>query len=387
MWSYHWPPEFSGAALQARRLSHVLRGRGWEVWALVSTGDHARVAETEDDGLRVVRVPRSRLRRFTPMALQTLWRYSRALRARRHEFDVLHLHTAYMDAALGATLAQWWGKPCIVKNTLPGVDLQQYGHGLWGRWQKRALDSAGAFVGASPAAADELVRIGIPPEKIHRIPNGVDTEHFYPSEPGERPALRAKLGLHPEGRLILNHSGLTARKGTDALVEAFAIEAARDPHLQLALVGPWERDGQPLEGDAPSWLPNLRRRIGELGLTERIHMPGAQSNTVDWLRAADAFAFPSQNDLLPNSVLEAMATALPIVTWDVPFAQALLREGESGLLVKPGDVEGFAGAIAQILSDPDQARRLGTAARKSVCEVYSLDRVATAYEELYQSLS
>jgi glycosyltransferase involved in cell wall biosynthesis len=292
-----------------------------------------------------------------------------------------------MDAALGATLAQWWGKPCIVKNTLPGVDLQQYGHGLWGRWQKRALDSAGAFVGASPAAADELVRIGIPPEKIHRIPNGVDTEHFYPSEPGERPALRAKLGLHPEGRLILNHSGLTARKGTDALVEAFAIEAARDPHLQLALVGPWERDGQPLEGDAPSWLPNLRRRIGELGLTERIHMPGAQSNTVDWLRAADAFAFPSQNDLLPNSVLEAMATALPIVTWDVPFAQALLREGESGLLVKPGDVEGFAGAIAQILSDPDQARRLGTAARKSVCEVYSLDRVATAYEELYQSLS
>jgi glycosyltransferase involved in cell wall biosynthesis len=116
-------------------------------------------------------------------------------------------------------------------------------------------------------------------------------------------------------------------------------------------------------------------------------MPGAQSNTVDWLRAADAFAFPSQNDLLPNSVLEAMATALPIVTWDVPFAQALLREGESGLLVKPGDVEGFAGAIAQILSDPDQARRLGTAARKSVCEVYSLDRVATAYEELYQSLS
>ncbi|MBN1477293.1 glycosyltransferase family 4 protein [Candidatus Sumerlaeota bacterium] len=386
MWSYHWPPAFSGAGLQARRISLRLARRGWRVWALTTSPEVRRVTEIDDEGLRVVCVPQSRLRRFTPMALQTIWRLRRAMRRRQGDFDILHIHSAFLDAALGSSLAHRWGKRCIVKNTLPEVDMSVYGRGLWGKWQRRCFQTVGAFIGASPAAADELLRHGLPPKRIHRIPNGVDTDHFRPPEEGERRALRESLGLPPDARLLINHSSICARKGTDVLVEVMGLLRDRHPDLHLALVGPWERGGVPIENGHPDWFPDLRSRVAELGLTARIHFPGSQTNTDEWLRASDVFVFPTLNDLLPNSLLEAMATALPIAAFDVLCTQALLQHGESGLLTPPGDADALARSIEEILANPDLAEPMGEAARQHVSEAYSLDAVVTAYERLYLSL-
>jgi glycosyltransferase involved in cell wall biosynthesis len=386
MWSYHWPPDYSGAGLQARRLSRELARRGWPVWALASSATHRRVTEADDDGMRVVWVPRSRGRRFFYLAAQTIWRYRGALRRRRREFDILHVHSAFLDAALGATMAHRWGKGCLVKNTLTSVDLVHCGHGLWGKWQRWAFQHVGAFVGPSEAAADEFLRVGLPPEKIHRIPNGVNTQVFHPPQGGERAALRAKLGLPPEAEIAINHSALAVRKGTDTLVEAMGLLANHRPALHLALVGPWERDGQPMEGDSPEWFPRLKRRIAELGLERRVHIPGAQSNVEEWLRAADVFTFPTVNEGLPNSMLEAMATGMPVVAFDIADFQGVLSDGESGLLAPPGDTRAFADRIEAVLDSPALANRLGAAARAHVQEVYSLDQVVSAYERLYMGL-
>lgn len=387
MWSYHWPPEYSGAGLQARRLARALAARGWHVWALTSTGETGPVTETDDEGMRVVRVPRSRARHFKAVAAQTIWRYWRALGRRRRDFDLLHVHSAYLDAALGATLARRWGKACLVKNTLAGADLAHWGQGLWGKWQRWAFQSVGAFVGPSREAAGEFAAVGLPRRRVHHIPNGVDTAVFHPATPGERRSLRGKLGLPGEARLVLNLSALTPRKGTDLLVEAMGRVASRHSDVHLALVGPWERDGKPLEGATADWLPALRRRIAALGLEERVHIPGAQSNAPGWLRAADLFAFPAVNEGLPNAVLEAMATGLPMAAAAIAPLEGVAIDGENALLAVPGDAAALAAALDRLLSDAGLAARLGAAARRHVETSFSLDRVVGLYENLYGSLA
>lgn len=387
MWSYHWPPDYSGAGLQARRLGRLLAQRGWPVWALASSAAHARVTETDDEGMRVVWVPRVERGRLLTVAARTIARYARALARRRGEFDILHIHSAFLDAALGATLARLWGKGCLVKNTLTGVDLAPFGHGLWGRWQRWAFGSVGAFVGPSQSAADEFIQVGLPAARVHRIPNGVDTDLFRPAAPGERDALRARLGLPAEARIALNLSAITARKGTETLIEALARLAPRHPDLHLALVGPWERAGRPLEGDAPEWFPRLRQRIAALGLADRVHIPGAQPNAPEWLRAADLFVFPAVNEGLPNAVLEAMATGLPVVACDIPTLREAVRPGETGLLAPAADAAAFAATMERVLTDAALGGRLGEAARGLAVREFSLTRVVEAYERIYHALT
>lgn len=386
MWTHHWPPEFSGSALQCKRLSHLLLSRGWDIFVTISSPHHTRFAETVEDGLRLVCIPRSRMKRLSLLAIQTRSRMRRGIEMHRSEFDILHSHSAYLDAAVCAWVAKRLRKPCIIKNTLPGVDLSQIDQGHWGKFQRRSFQTVNAFIGASPAAAEEFETLGFDKEKIHRIPNGVDVDLFHPPERSERAELRTTLGLPSDARILINHSSITKRKGTDMLIEALGKVAGDHPDVHLVLVGPWERDGGPLEGDTPDWFPSLKERVGELGLENRVHMVGAQSNTFDWLRAADVFLFPSLNDLLPNSVLEAMATGLPIVAWRVPFAEAMMKDGESGLLVEPNNIDGFASAISQVVADGEKAGAIGAAARQRAIDRYSLNYVAECYENLYMEL-
>jgi glycosyltransferase involved in cell wall biosynthesis len=387
MWSYHWPPEYSGAGLQARRLALALTARGWSVWTLTCASHVERLTETDGGGLRVVSFPRPRSRSFKVEAARTIWRFWRALRPRRGTFDILHCHSAHFDAALAASCAKRWGKRCLIKNTLVGADLAQWGQGIWGKWQQRAIPTAGAFVGPSREAADEFLRAGLPPERVHHIPNGVDTAEFRPAaQDGERRALRARLGLPPDARIALSLSAIMPRKGSDLLAEAFARVAPEHADLHLALVGPWERDGHPLEGTTADWFPNLRQRIASLGLAGRVHFPGRQSNAEEWLRAADLFAFPAVNEGLPNALLEAMATGLPIAAADIPPLAGVVADGETALLAKPGDVDSFASVLGRLAADAALAARLGASARAHIEAAFSLDRVVRAYEELYLSL-
>lgn len=186
---------------------------------------------------------------------------------------------------------------------------------------------------------------------------------------------------------MLNLSALTPRKGTDLLVEAMGQVASRHSDVHLALVGPWERDGKPLEGATADWLPALRRRIAALGLEERVHIPGAQSNAPGWLRAADLFAFPAVNEGLPNAVLEAMATGLPMAAAAIAPLEGVAIDGENALLAVPGDAAALAAALDRLLSDAELAARLGAAARRHVETSFSLDRVVGLYENLYGSLA
>src|SRR5262249_55422618 len=161
---------------------------------------------------------------------------------------------------------------------------------------------------------------------------------FRPASPADRAALRARLGL-PEASLVATYTGRLLRgKGLEALLDAFAVAAARRPAAHLVLVG--SGGGQMLSVE-----DELRRRASDADLAGRVTFAGRVDAVEDSLRASDLFAFPSEFEALGISLIEAAACALPAVGARTGGIVDVIEEGGSGLLFQPRDTGGLAAAL------------------------------------------
>lgn len=207
------------------------------------------------------------------------------------------------------------------------------------------------------------------------IPSGVDTEIFRP-RPDTRDATRARLGL-PSGPPIIGTVGrLEVRKGTDVLLEAAAALRKKGlPEVRVVVVG----DG-PLRDE----LPALAAR---LGLADQVFMLGDRSDVHEVLGALDLFVLPSRTEGMSNALLEAMATALPVVATAVGGNPEVVAAETTGVLVPPDNSTAMAEAIARLLASPDAAARLGVAARAHVVDRYSAPAMVRRLEAVYAAVA
>jgi glycosyltransferase involved in cell wall biosynthesis len=198
------------------------------------------------------------------------------------------------------------------------------------------------------------------------IPNGVDTTVFAPRDPA---TARGVLGLPGAARVVVFVADDVSqpRKGLALLVEALAGVASRD--LCLVSIG----SGRPA--------------LGETGIPHR-HLGRVEHR---WLSlvysAADLYVFPSLQDNLPSTVLEAMACGVPVVGFGVGGVSEMVRHGETGLVVEPGRVEALGSAIGELLDDTGRRRAMAEACRRVVEAEYSLERQVQRYSELYESIT
>jgi glycosyltransferase involved in cell wall biosynthesis len=172
------------------------------------------------------------------------------------------------------------------------------------------------------------------------------------------------LGIAPEALVVACVGGLDPVKNHAVLIEAFARVLAQRPDGALLLIG----DG-PIRND-------LERQAAPLG--DRVRFLGHRDDVPDLLRAADVYAQVSQTEGFSNAVLQAMATALPVLVTAVGGNVELVTE-QTGRLVAPGDVEATARALAALMDDPALRRRLGEAARRRVVEQGSQQAMVEAY--------
>lgn len=207
------------------------------------------------------------------------------------------------------------------------------------------------------------------------IPSGVDTEIFRPRADA-REATRARLGL-PSGPTIIGTVGrLEVRKGTDVLLEAVAeLRKKGLPEVRVVVVG----DG-PLRDE----LPALAAR---LGLADQVFMLGDRSDVHEVLGALDLFVLPSRTEGMSNALLEAMATALPVVATAVGGNPEVVAAETTGVLVPPDNSTAMAEAIARLLASPDAAARLGVAARAHVEDRYSAPAMVRRLEAVYAAVA
>ena len=219
-------------------------------------------------------------------------------------------------------------------------------------------------------------RIGVPDRKNQLIHNGVDTERFHPPAAGK--SFASGLPFHADDVVIGTVGRVQDVKNHLGLIDAFVLLRERLPsmkgRLRLAIVG----DGPLLDA--------LRRKAADAGIADFVWLPGARSDIADIMRGFSVFALSSIAEGTPVTILEAMATGLPVVATRVGGIPEAVAENSSGLLVPPSDPSALAAALARYCEDPELARRHGRAGRERVERQGSIAAMIAAYAGLYDTL-
>ncbi len=220
-------------------------------------------------------------------------------------------------------------------------------------------------------------RIGIAPARITQIYNGVDTARFARPNPRTRASLPA--GFAPEGTFVVGSVGrVQPVKDHATLLRAFAALSAEAPALaaQARLV---------IVGDGPS-LVALRTLAATLSIEAATWFAGNQADVPELLRAFDVFVLPSLNEGISNTILEAMATGLPVVATAVGGNVELVDDA-TGMLFTAGDDAALARALGRYLADTELRAAHGRNARAVAVERFSLPAMVAGYQGVYDALA
>nr|WP_246197972.1 glycosyltransferase family 4 protein [Solidesulfovibrio aerotolerans] len=234
----------------------------------------------------------------------------------------------------------------------------------------RFLWRGAAHVVANSQGLAALARTSAGATPIAMIPNGVDTARFAPAPgPVGAPQDGPAAGSGPMQLLFVGR--VVQQKGLDVLLNALAL---LPPGLDYRLT---------LVGDGPL-RPALVEQAARLGLAGRVRFAGwaSREDMPAVLRAADVFVFPSRDEGMPNAVLEAMASGLPVAATRISGNEELVLDGQTGFLVPPNDANALAVVLARLLGDRALGRRLGAAGRERVVGEYSWHSVAQRYAAL-----
>jgi glycosyltransferase involved in cell wall biosynthesis len=297
------------------------------------------------------------------------------LRHGRH-FDVWHVHQYGYHSVLAVALGKLLHRPVVLKLTSSaamGIE-KSMGSGIAGRALGFLHRRVSACIATSDETRDEASRFGVPPERIHLIPNGVDGRQFRPANREEREAARRALGLHCE-RLVLYVGRLSPEKNPLGLLDAWAAvdTKAREGAL-LALVG-----------DGPDW-DQVHARAQAKDLAGSAYLAGGRSDVATWYRAADVYVIPSLREGLSNTMIEALASGLPVISTRVSGSSILLESPTAGIVVSVGNIEQLAGAMESLLQDASTRTRLGESARPRFESCFSLETLSKQVISLYERL-
>ena len=287
----------------------------------------------------------------------------------RAPFDVIHAQYGYPTGLAALLSSRRTGVPNLV--SIQGGDGHWVGSccGTHKRAMLAVLGHAGALLIGSRSFADEVTENhGTPPDRFTIVPGAVNTERFYPA--GED---IGKLGATPH---LLYHGRVDARKGILDLLDAFAALSERRPaRLTVSGIGPDSK--------------NAAGRARELGLDDRVEFSGYAdyAATSEVYRRAELFVSPTYAEGFSNTILEAMATGLPVVSTRSVGVVDCLRHKENALLHEPGDVPGLTATLDQMLDDRDLRRRLAEKSLEEARTLYAWPTVARRIVSVYESLA
>lgn len=298
-------------------------------------------------------------------------RMARDFTARR--IDVVHAHqySPFFYAAFAKLLARPMPRLILTEHGRHYPDIVSPKRRAFNRLVlDRLADDVNACVGFSGRALRDVD--GFRGNRIHVIENGIDVDRYGPA--ADKPALKARLGLDPAKRYVVHVARHHPVKDQPTLIRGFALAAPKLPEVNLLLVG----DG-PLRGE-------LQSLVDSVGIRDRVTFLGIRSDISDVLAAADVFALTSVSEAASLTLLEAMATGLPVVVTDVGGNPDLVRAGVDGLLFPRGDAAGCAACFVKLFTSPDLVAELGTNARVRALAKYRLDDTISAYERLYRTM-
>ena len=347
---------------------------------LVRAGAHVLLLTTsllglhqnyEQDGIRVWAVPALDLRRATGAQVSLAPKVFRESRRLQKAFqpNVLHANSLHFQTSVAAALLRRRSRSPMV-TTMHLARPEDLPIGLRaataayeqsvGRFIAR---SSSALIAVSDTVGRHAQRLGVPPERIHVVANGVDHQRFRPRE---------QAGEGHDRPLVLFVGRLISNKGPQVLIQALA--KLSDIEADVVFIG----DGPMRE--------QLERAVNELGSQGRVRFEGHSGDVAGWLHRADILVRPSFTEGLPLTVLEAMASRVCVVASDIAGNADLVREGETGLLFPVGDAGALATALHRAISDPRERGRLAERGWEA-SRAYSWDACAEATGDILSNVS
>ena len=373
--NYEYPPIGGGGGVVNAALAAELAKRH-DVTVLTSRA--GSLPETEDmDGVRVMRVPvwfrRRRAVANFPSMLAYLATGTVAGRrlVRAEAFDVINTHFALPTGPVGHAVSRAAGVPNVL--SVHGGDLfdptkrsSAHRHAVLRASVRRLALGADAVVAQSSDTRDNLRKYFAPEVEPHVIPLGI-------AKPPHVDASRDAHGFVPDDIVLISIGRMVDRKRFDRLIAVVA--ALKDYRVRLVLVGDGPREEE------------LRATARSLGVANRVHFVGAvdERTKFELLSVSDIYVSTSEHEGFGLVFLEAMASGLPIVSFDRGGQRDFLRDGSSGYLVPLGDEDAFIERCRRLIRDPALRRTMGRTNRERVNEFY-IDRCARRYEELFESL-
>jgi len=290
----------------------------------------------------------------------------------RRPFDLVHAHWIVPNGLVAAAA----GRRVPLAIGLHGSDVflaEKKGVRTLARW---ALSRSRLLTGCSPELVERVRALGFPAERSRVIPYGVDVETFSPA-PERRGIWRERLGVPAGAPLLLGVGRMATKKGFQVLIEILPALLGEFPELRVVLAG----GGDLLEG--------FREAARPWG--DRVRFPGAvlRDTLPDLYRAADLFTLPAVHDArgnvdgLPNVILEAMASGLPVAASGISGIPLAVEEGRTGLLLPERDPAALLGALRKLLADPVAAWEMGAWGRRKALTELTWDAVAARYREGY----
>ncbi|MBW1803013.1 MAG: glycosyltransferase family 4 protein [Deltaproteobacteria bacterium] len=293
---------------------------------------------------------------------------------KRNRIDIVHSQGVRAD--FFARMASWRAGNCRVISTIAAPVDKWDIHPLLKKIYFCLDHFSERFVDRVITVSQELenllvTRHGFNRNKMIRIPNGIELDRYRPGEADS--ADRRALGISPGKPVIGSIGRLVREKGHLDLIDAHKKVQETFPGAQLVIAG---------EGPMKE---KLLKRVNALKLARSVIFQGFVKDIRPLMASIDVFAFPSLSEGFPMITLEAMAMAKPIVASNLPGISEQIDHGKTGILVPPGDSHAIAGAVVELLVNRELAKKLGLHARKKAEKAFSVKRMITKTEEVYNA--
>jgi glycosyltransferase involved in cell wall biosynthesis len=314
--------------------------------------DPTRVDALRQSGLELATVPGA-------LRLHTLWRLYRLCQQHRPDVLVAHGYPEHLIGRLAGWLA---GVPRLIQ--VEHNSRERYGR--WSRWQTRWLARyTQAIVGVSDGVKTALLQQGLPPSKVHSIPNGIRLDRFAAAPPD----------WSQRREQIVMCARFSAQKDHATLIRAVA-ELAKTGHpTPLLLAG----------GGKASHRRKAERLADELGVAHLISFLGNHDDVPRLLAESRYFVLSTHYEGMPLAMIEAMAAGCAVVGSDVIGVKELIQPSQTGLLCPEGDSLALAAALRSLMQRPEYAQAMAGRARQAALSQYAISSMMSRYASLIRA--
>jgi len=298
-----------------------------------------------------------------------------------NEIEILHLHNfrTYQNV-MAHKFAKRHKIPYILQahGSLPRIGKRPLKYAYDLVFGHRILKNASKVIALTEFEAEQYRTMGISEEKIAIIPNGIDLSEYANLPPKRQ--FKKKFNIPEDKRIALYLGRIHKIKGIDLLVKAYAYLTKKMNFKDVVLV---------IAGPDDGYLSEVKSLVQSLGVSSSVLFTGPLYGR-DKLEAyvdSDVYVLPSRYETFPTGLLEAYACGKPVIASNVGGLKELVINGETGLLFEAGNVEQLADRLLYLLNHDEESKDMGKKARRFVEERYSIEKVITKLEKVYEEIA